>query len=75
MAEIKNNYVSKYSGDQLDAAIAALGSLDKLFITTLQFTEFKNQFDSKMGEFSTQITNALPIKYELITDETKSNNG
>lgn len=75
MAEVKNNYISKYSGDQLDAAIAALGSLDKLFITTKQFTDFKTQFDSKMSDFSIEISKALPIAYERITDDTKSNNG
>ena len=42
MADVKNNYVSKYSGDQLDAAIAALGSLKDLFITQEDFKGFVN---------------------------------
>lgn len=43
MAEINatTNYISNYSGDQLDAAIAALGSLKDLFITKEEFDNFR----------------------------------
>lgn len=49
MAEIKN-YVSKYSGDQLDAAIAVLGSLGTMFFSQADFNDFKQQFNTKMDE-------------------------
>lgn len=51
MAETINSYVSKYSGDQLDAAIAALGSLQELFASKADFDEFVNKFTNKMNEF------------------------
>lgn len=48
MAETTKNYVSKYSGDQLDAAIAALGSLESLFFSVKDFQDFVDQFNTKM---------------------------
>lgn len=52
MAEINvtTNYISKYSGDQLDAAIAALGSLSNLFITQTQFKNFIYGTNDENGE-------------------------
>ena len=47
MAETKN-YVSKYSGDQLDAAIAVLGSLETMFFSQSDFEKFVSQFNTKM---------------------------
>lgn len=54
MAEIKN-YVSKYSGDQLDAAIAVLGSLGTMFFSQADFNEFKQQFNTKMDELTKDV--------------------
>lgn len=47
------NYISNYSGDQLDAAIAVLGSLKNLFITKEEFDNFrygKTDEDGKVTE-------------------------
>lgn len=54
MAEIKN-YVSKYSGDQLDAAIAVLGSLGTMFFSQDNFKDFIQQFNTKMGELTKDV--------------------
>ena len=54
MAETKN-YVSKYSGDQLDAAIAVLGSLGNLFFSQSGFEEFKVKFNEAMGKLTSDV--------------------
>lgn len=54
MAEIKN-YVSKYSGDQLDAAIAVLGSLGTMFFSQDDFKAFIQQFNTKMDELTMDV--------------------
>lgn len=54
MAETKN-YVSKYSGDQLDAAIAVLGSLGTMFFSQADFNKFKQQFNAKMDELENDV--------------------
>lgn len=50
MAESKV-YVSQYSGDQLDAAIAALGALESKFASKKDFENFKSQFTVLMNKF------------------------
>lgn len=78
MAEIKN-YVSKYSGDQLDAAIAVLGSLDTMFFSQEKFSAFTEDFDTQMTELKNKVkelmdfANNATIFAEEIKDE--SNNG
>ena len=78
MAEIKN-YVSKYSGDQLDAAIAVLGSLDTMFFSQEKFEAFTKKFNTQMTELKNEVTklmdfaNKATIFAEEIKDE--SNNG
>ena len=52
MAETTKNYVSKYSGDQLDAAIAVLGSLRAMFFSQSDFEKFINEFNAKMAELT-----------------------
>ena len=52
MAETTKNYVSKYSGDQLDAAIAVLGRLRAMFFSQSEFDKFKEQFETKMAELT-----------------------
>lgn len=64
MAETKN-YVSKYSGDQLDAAIAALGSLESMFASKADFDKFQKAFTAKMNEFIAA-ANKATIVYEEI---------
>lgn len=54
MAETKN-YVSKYSGDQLDAAIAVLGSLGTMFFSQDDFKDFIEQFNTKMAELTNDV--------------------
>lgn len=54
MAETKN-YVSKYSGDQLDAAIAVLGSLGTMFFSQSDFEGFIKQFNLKMDELTNDV--------------------
>ena len=54
MAETKN-YVSKYSGDQLDAAIAVLGSLGTMFFSQDDFKDFIRQFNTKMDELTKDV--------------------
>lgn len=53
------NYISKYSGDQLDAAIAVLGSLESLFFSVTDFQEFVNQFKNKMDKLNGDVTDLL----------------
>lgn len=78
MAEIKN-YVSKYSGDQLDAAIAVLGSLETMFFSQEDFEAFTKKFNTQMTELKVEVTklmdfaNKATIFAEEIKDE--SNNG
>lgn len=78
MAEIKN-YVSKYSGDQLDAAIAVLGSLETMFFPKEGFTAFTREFDKKMNNLNEEVGKLLSkmtvkgVYYERI--EEQSNNG
>lgn len=54
MAETKN-YVSKYSGDQLDAAIAVLGSLGTMFFSQDDFKDFIRQFNTRMDELEKDV--------------------
>ena len=78
MAEIKN-YVSKYSGDQLDAAIAVLGSLETMFFSQDDFKDFKAKFDEKMTNLKGEVEKVLSsvtirsVYYDPI--EEQSNNG
>ena len=78
MAEIKN-YVSKYSGDQLDAAIAVLGSLETMFFSQSDFKEFKTEFNDKMDKLNEDVEKLLSkvtvesVYYERINEQ--SNNG
>ena len=78
MAEIKN-YVSKYSGDQLDAAIAVLGSLETMFFPKEGFKEFAREFDKKMAQLNSDVKELLSkataesVYYERIDEQ--SNNG
>lgn len=60
MAEIKN-YVSKYSGDQLDAAIAVLGSLETMFFSQERFNAFTEDFNRKMTELNGDVKNLLEL--------------
>lgn len=60
MAEIKN-YVSKYSGDQLDAAIAVLGSLETMFFSQENFKAFIREFDKKMTKLNGDVTSLLEL--------------
>ena len=60
MAEIKN-YVSKYSGDQLDAAIAVLGSLETMFFSQENFKAFIGEFDKKMTKLNGDVTSLLEL--------------
>ena len=60
MAETKN-YVSKYSGDQLDAAIAVLGSLETMFFSQEDFAEFTKDFDKKMRELKDEVTKLMTL--------------
>lgn len=66
MADTVNSYVSKYSGDQLDAAIAALGSLQQLFASKADFEKFVEEFTAKMNEFITA-ANTSASKAEATT--------
>lgn len=54
MAEIKN-YISKYSGDQLDAAIAVLGSLGTMFFSQSDFAAFSQGFEKKMNDLKRDV--------------------
>ena len=78
MAETKN-YVSKYSGDQLDAAIAVLGSLETMFFSQEDFEAFTKKFNTQMTKLKNEVTklmdfaNKAIIFAEEIKDE--SNNG
>lgn len=66
MADTVNTYASKYSGDQLDAAIAALGSLQELFASKADFDKFVQEFTAKMNEFITA-ANSSASKAEAAT--------
>lgn len=78
MAEIKN-YVSKYSGDQLDAAIAVLGSLETMFFSQERFNAFKEDFNRKMTDLNGEVGKLLAsvtvrsVYYDPIDEQ--SNNG
>lgn len=67
MAETDNKYVSKYSGDQLDAAIAALGSLQALFASKADFNKFVYRFNEQMKYFI-DAANSSAEKAEAATD-------
>lgn len=49
MAE--NYYKSKYSGDQIDGAVAVLGGLKALTITKAEFDAFANNYNEKLAAF------------------------
>lgn len=72
MAEIKN-YVSKYSGDQLDAAIAVLGSLETMFFSQEDFAAFTKDFDKKMRELKDEVTKLMAFanKATIFAEEIK----
>ena len=55
MAETTKNYVSRYSGDQLDAAIAVLGSLRAMFFSQSDFEKFINEFNAKMAGLTSDV--------------------
>lgn len=80
MAEIKN-YVSKYSGDQLDAAIAVLGSLETMFFSQEDFAAFTKDFNTQMTELKNKVAELMAFANKatifavpIPTDE-QSNNG
>lgn len=72
MADVKNNYVSKYSGDQLDAAIAALGSLKNLFITSAQFNEFIKGTEDENGNHIDGFNNKMDKLDKSVETMTKT---
>lgn len=78
MAEIKN-YVSKYSGDQLDAAIAVLGSLETMFFSQEDFEAFTKKFNTQMTELKNEVTKLVNVanSAKIFVEEIKdgSNNG
>ena len=78
MAEIKN-YVSKYSGDQLDAAIAVLGSLETMFFSQEDFAAFTKDFNTQMTELKNQVTKLVNVanSAKIFVEEIKdgSDNG
>ena len=53
------NYNSKYSGDQLDAAIAVLGSLGSLFFSVTDFGNFVDKFNDKMNTLNDDVKELL----------------
>ena len=65
MAETKN-YVSKYSGDQLDAAIAVLGSLETMFFSQSDFEKFVSQFNTKMGTLNNDVKSLLDFANKAV---------
>lgn len=71
MAETVSSYTSKYSGDQLDAAIAALGSLQNLFASKADFDNFVKEFTARMNEFVTAANNSAS-QAEAATTATKN---
>lgn len=46
-----NYYKSKYSGDQIDGAVAVLGGLKALTITKAEFETFANNYNEKLTAF------------------------
>ena len=78
MAEIKN-YVSKYSGDQLDAAIAVLGSLETMFFSQEDFAAFTKDFNTQMTKLKEEVTKLVNVanSAKIFVEEIKdgSNNG
>lgn len=78
MAEIKN-YVSKYSGDQLDAAIAVLGSLETMFFSQSNYKEFKAEFDDKMTKLNDEVKKLMDFANKAtifaVPIDDQSNNG
>lgn len=46
-----NYYKSKYSGDQIDGAVAVLGGLKALTITKAEFDAFANNYNEKLAAF------------------------
>ena len=42
---------SKYSGDQIDGAVAVLGGLKALTITKAEFEAFANNYNEKLAAF------------------------
>lgn len=72
MAETTKNYISNYSGDQLDAAIAVLGSLETMFLSKGDFEKFKKNFDDQMALLDWSVKTVLEfaskslISYEEI---------
>lgn len=73
MAETKN-YISQYSGDQLDAAIAVLGSLDAMFISPEIFSEFKKGFDENMANLSGSVNEATTDLTNKVNEATTAAN-
>lgn len=78
MAEIKN-YVSKYSGDQLDAAIAVLGSLETMFFSQEDFEAFTKKFNTQMTELKNEVTKLMDFANKAtifaVPIDGQSNNG
>ena len=44
-------YKSRYSGDQIDGAVAVLGGLKALTITKAEFEAFANNYNEKLAAF------------------------
>ena len=66
MVETKN-YISQYSGDQLDAAIAVLGSLDAMFISPEIFGNFEKGFDKNMTDLSNSVNDLSKSVHDATT--------
>lgn len=54
-------YASKYSGDQLDGAIAVLGSLKTMLITRSEFENFSAKYNQSLEDFKNTANNTLKL--------------
>ena len=54
-------YASKYSGDQLDGAIAVLGSLKTMLITRSEFKTFSDKYNQSLEDFKNAANSTLAL--------------
>lgn len=54
-------YASKYSGDQLDGAIAVLGSLQTMLITRSEFENFSAKYNQSLEDFKNTANSTLEL--------------
>lgn len=54
-------YASKYSGDQLDGAIAVLGSLKTMLITRSEFENFSAKYNQSLEDFKNAANSTLAL--------------